>query len=507
MNKLDRLRAQRRKSTPVTVAAPIKGWNTRDPFEAMDPLDAIVLDNWYPDFAGVNLRNGSLNFATGLGPLPVKTLASFRSGSTSKFLAACNLSIFDITAGGSTLTPVAAGFQSDIWQTVLFNRHQFWVNGSDPAQIYDGTTMAATGFTGTSMATMNGVGAFNNRLYFWTGTQTGFWYGPVLGISGALSFFDFSMATETGGNLTSVATLSYDGGTGINNYTCFFLSSGEVLLYSGTDPSNASNWAKVGSYLLPRPVALRAMCRYGGDIYFTTSSDHQQLSKLLIALKLGEVPPPTKATGAVKTAWEQGVQLQGWQALYYPAGRRMMFNIPNPDGTFSQHVYNTSTNAWCRFNGMKAYCWAIYQDSLYYGSDTGAVIQADTGLSDNGSAIVAQGQQAWQLFETPLKKRVTAVRPVIQANASATFNFGLGFDYQDAGISIPDTAAIANNALVWGASRWGTPTVWGADGVTDSRWHIAGGEGGAIGISLGVSASVKASWVRTDVMIEPGSAL
>lgn len=499
------LRARQRLTKPASVAAALKGWNTRDPFEAMDPLDAILLDNWYPDFAGLVTRTGTATYATGLGSGPVQTLAEYRVSGIDKFLAACGNSIFDISASGAVGAALKSGFNSDIWQTVVFNSRLFWVNGTDPAQIYDGTTMAATGFTGANMDTMVGVGVFNNRLYFWDGVSPEFWFGPVLGISGALSKFDLSMVSHMGGNLVGIAVLSYDGGEGIAAYTCFFLSSGECLMYSGTDPSNPNNWALVGRYALPPPVAQRGIARYGGDIYIITANDHQQLSKLFIALKLGETPPRTKIAGAAALAYQLGSSLPGWQALYYPAGTRMLFNIPNPDGSFSQHVFNTSTQAWSRFRGNNAYTFGIFGTRLYYGAANGNVVQADTGSSDNGAPILSQSQQAWQLFETPLKKRIALVRPVVQSQGVADFNFGLGFDYQAAGIQVPDSTIGAAGALIWGASTWGAPSVWGGSGTTDPRWRIAGGEGAAIGLSLTANTIVSATWIRTDFMIEPGS--
>src|SRR5689334_14380019 len=67
LTQIQRLRASRRTSTPQPIGAPVKGWNTRDPFEQMDPLDAILIDNWDVAFQGLVTRNGSLNFATGMG--------------------------------------------------------------------------------------------------------------------------------------------------------------------------------------------------------------------------------------------------------------------------------------------------------------------------------------------------------------------------------------------------------------------------------------------------------
>src|SRR6516162_7941264 len=58
--------ASRRLSTPQEAPAPLAGWNTRDPFEVMEPTDAILLDNWFPDFQGLTSRGGSLTFAGGL---------------------------------------------------------------------------------------------------------------------------------------------------------------------------------------------------------------------------------------------------------------------------------------------------------------------------------------------------------------------------------------------------------------------------------------------------------
>lgn len=495
---------RQRLTTPASVAAALKGWNTRDPFEAMDPLDAILLDNWYPDFAGLLTRNGSASYATGLGSAPVQTLAELRTGSIDQFLAACSGGIFNISSAGIVGAAIKSGFTSDIWQTVVFNSRQFWVNGVDPAQIYDGTTMSATGFTGANMSKMAGVGVFNNRLYFWDGISPEFWYGGVLAISGALSKFDLSMVSHLGGNLLGIAALSYDGGEGIAAYTCFFMTSGECLMYSGTDPSNPNNWALVGRYALPPPAAQRGITRYGGDVYIITANDHQQLSKLFIALKLGETPPRTKISGAAMLAYQLGSSLPGWQALYYPAGTRMIFNIPNPDGTFSQHIFNTSTQAWSRFRNNNAYTFGIFGTTLYFGASAGVVMQADTGQNDDGAAILSQAQQAWQLFDTPLKKRIAMVRPVVQASGVAQFSFGLGFDYQPAGIQVPDSTIVGGNALIWGASNWGAPTTWGGSGVTDPRWRIAAGEGGAVGFSLTANSMVQSIWIRTDFMIEPG---
>ena len=51
-------RAQKFSAKPASIAAPLGGWNARDALGAMDPLDAVTLQNWWPGTSSVILRFG-----------------------------------------------------------------------------------------------------------------------------------------------------------------------------------------------------------------------------------------------------------------------------------------------------------------------------------------------------------------------------------------------------------------------------------------------------------------
>ena len=140
---------------PVSIPSPVKGWNTRDEFDAMDPLDAVQLDNWFPDAGGCVVRNGYQPYASGLGSVAVSTLATLNVNGVNKFLAACGGKIWDISSSGTPGSALASGFTSDQWQTVGFLSKLFFVNGSDTAQIYDGTTISNASFTGVTLSSYN----------------------------------------------------------------------------------------------------------------------------------------------------------------------------------------------------------------------------------------------------------------------------------------------------------------------------------------------------------------
>jgi hypothetical protein len=75
---------------PIPLAAPLQGWNARDAFEAMDPLEAIILDNFQPDFGGVRVREGARLYHTLGNPAavedPVTTLAVWTAGGATHLL-------------------------------------------------------------------------------------------------------------------------------------------------------------------------------------------------------------------------------------------------------------------------------------------------------------------------------------------------------------------------------------------------------------------------------------
>jgi hypothetical protein len=500
---------------PLNLPAPIKGWNTRDALTDMDPLDAVQLDNLFPDASGVNIRNGYQPYATGLGGGTVKTLAEYNAGATRKFLAAASGAIYDVSASGAVGVPLASGFLSDQWQTVNFLSRTFFANGADTMQVYNGSTVVNATFTGVSLATLVGGWLYQQRLFFWQNNSTGFWFAPLNSITGPLSFFDLAAFAPRGGNLVAVTTYSADGGNGVQDFIVFIMSSGDCLIYFGNDPSSLLNWQLVGTYALSPPVSPRAVCNYGSEAFLTTFDDHVPLKQQLQSIASGGLPPRSKISPSVAAAVAANQNAFGWQALYYKKGRRLIFNIPNPDGTFAQHVQNTAikyqdpktgetTSPWCRFLNMNAACWGQFRENLFFGSANGTVYRADTGNMDVLGAVAAIGQQAWNTFENPYRKHATAIRPVLQTIGSLGYTFTIGFDYGD--LNIPNAIVTSNPGSPWDTSPWDT-SPWSAEQAVSTLWNASGGSGVALSVALNIAAIEPATWLRTDLMGERGNSL
>jgi len=92
--------AKRAVSQPVSVPAPVGGWNARDSLTAMQPNEAVVLENWYPATTECILRNGYTKWATGITG-QVETIMAYSGANTNKLFAIAGTVVYDVTAGGT----------------------------------------------------------------------------------------------------------------------------------------------------------------------------------------------------------------------------------------------------------------------------------------------------------------------------------------------------------------------------------------------------------------------
>jgi hypothetical protein len=481
---------------PISLPSPYGGWNTLDALDKMPEEDATTLDNWNPGVNKVDIRKGWQGFATGVGSGQVQTLAEYHAGITRRLLAAGGGAIYNATDGGAAAS-LGSGFTSNKWQWINFNAFMLLVNGADNPQVYNGSTLSNATFTGPTVTSVVGCNVFKSRIYLWENSSQDFWYGGVNAISGAFTRFPLSRVSRLGGNLVAMGTWTLDAGDGMDDMAVFVMSSGEVIVYRGSDPGDSASWSLAGIYNIAPPLGIRTITKIGGDLTVASLEDIQTLTDVLTR---GRVNVPTsKISGAHARAALSGRDFFGWQTLVYPKGAKAIVNVPTSATTFVQHVLNTQTGAWCRWTGIDAFCWGLFNDNLFFGDASGNIRRADTGTTDNGLAIVADGRQAWNRFRSNQRKRVAAVKPLVQTEGDLTYALAIGFDYQDASAAI--TGTISTSGTPWG-SPWGSR--WSPPPRINTTWRAARGSGVALSPRLYLSSKQAVSWMRTDLRIETG---
>lgn len=430
------------------VPAPTGGWNARDSWADMKPNEAVILDNWFPGEGSVKLRKG---FSSHVGTLGgwVETLAVYDTGAASQLLAAANGSLWTVT---STNTLLASGFTNDRWYTATLNSVMGLVNGDDAPRTWNGSTLGTMTLTGPTAANVIGINVFKSRSYFWEDDDQSFWYSAVNTMGGTVTEFNLGQTGNIEGELTTMVNWTRDGGDGLDDLAVFIFSSGDVVVYQGSDPG--SDFTRVGQYRIGAPVGRRCTMSFGGDVVVITSDGYVSLNEVI---RLRTPSVSSMIQEAVRSAVVAHGTRYGWQPAFFPAAHFALFNVPISGAESVQHVINTNTGKWCRFTGINARCWAVWNGLLYFGGNA-AVYKAWDGLSDAGTAITADAVPAFNYFGTPKIKQVTAIQPAMKANGALDLAVQTEADFQ---VRARPTANLSagSSSSPWG-SAWGSP--WSA---------------------------------------------
>ena len=372
-----------------------------------------------------------------------------------------------------------------------------------------GTYVINHGVTGVNPNKFVSVNLFKNRLFFTEKDSLKIWYFPVNSIGGAASELDFGSIARNGGFLQGMATWTIDAGQGADDYAVFVTNMGEVIVYNGTDPDTAADWALKGVWQLGYVFSRRFYYKWAGDILLLTQDG---LVPLASALQSSRLDPRVNITDKIYYEISQEADKYsnefGWQVIYYAKPNMLLINIPNPTGT-EQYVMHTISKAWCNFTGINTKCFELHNDDLYFGGN-GYVGKFWDTSADDGGQISATCQQAYSYFDKPgQQKRFTMVRPTFLVDvATPGIYCGINTDFQTQNnLGKVTFQPFTSTTGVWDAATWDND-VFAGNLVVSRQWQGVTGLGYAGGINLNmVSAGIDVHWVSTDYVMELGTVI
>lgn len=503
-----------------TVPAPTGGWNARDPLSAMPATDAVVLENWFPRAASVDLRPGATDFATGFASAP-KTLIPYlaQNASQQKLFASTDTATYNITSGGAIGAAVLAfGLRAYANFTTPAGSYLLAADpsGGTSLQIYDGATWAVASITGMTLNTVVSIAVAKRRLWFAHRNSSTAYYLPVSSIAGAATAFPLGQVFSRGGALVAIGNWTIDGGDGQDDYTVFVSSNGEVALYKGTDPSTSATFTLVGVYYIGEPLNYQCLAKFGGDLLYLSQNGLFPLSKALLS---ATVNYRSAFTAKIETAFAEavaqysvpsvsGVNNDNWSMCVYPTGSFLLINIPITSTYSVQYVMNTITGAWTTFSGWASTCFEVFQGRLFFTTPT-SVAEGWVGTSDFGANITGRVQQAYSSLGSPGRsKLVPLIRPILEMTESTEIRYSLNTDYSPA-LNYSLVQLTGTEYSLWGTGVWGT-ALWGGFGNrVVKNWATAfAREGFAFSMGMQLSTNKAAvKWISTDFAYTPGGVL
>lgn len=506
-------------SAVQSYPAPVGGWNARDALAEMKPIDAVRLVNWFPRTTDCIIRNGHAEHATGLSGA-VETIAVYNAmNGDNEMFASSSTGLWDVTSSGAVGSAISVTVTNGRWQCVNFgdgtNNYLIMVNGTDKPLYYNGTSwievdaVSSPALTGVTSTQLINLMVFKNRLMFIQKDTLSFWYLSAGAAGGALTEFDLSSLCRMGGYLMAMGSWSFDGGDGPEDNAVFVTSEGEVLVYQGTNPSDAATWSLIGVYFLGKPLGRRCVTKYGGDVVLLTQNGAFPLSAALQSASIDRrVALTDKIDSAFNSASRNYGGNFGWEGTLFPTQSALIFNIPIAENSSSeQYVMNTITKAWCKFDSWNANAFVEFKKELYFGG-SGVVYKAWTGVSDLGDDIVADAKAAFSYFgKGTQKKRFNLFQPILRVNGNLNYLTGMDVDFRDEPIVGEATYNVTSGAQ-WDVSNW-DEAYWAASLEVVDQWTSPQrniGYAGAGKLKINTN-SLTIEWIANNYVYEAGGIL
>ena len=459
--------------------APVKGWVSNSNIADMPKNSAYRLDNWFPESNSIKVRDGHTEHADLEESGLIRTLMAHSAGGTDTIFAAIGTYVFDVTAGGVITTASAdiTGLTSAdfIWTNfqVSGGNYLYIVNGVDSARHYNGTAWATPSITGATSSTFSYVFPFKGRLFFIKKNTATVHYLPVDAVAGAVSTLEVGGELTLGGTLIAGAAITHDAGNGPEDYCGFISSEGEVVVYSGTDPSSSTTWSKKGTFRIGRPIGARCLLKIGGDLAVLTQDGVVSLVRSILldraAAERGAFS--SNISNEFNKQYALTGLIFGWQIATWPAGHMAIVNVPITDGvTYYKYVMNVLTGAWCRFKAIDSTCWLLAGDDLYFGTTDGRVMQYGTASADDSSIIDAVAIGAFSHLDSQgYIKHVKAAQMFTRTDGDFLLGVNIAADF-----NLVETAPASRNfsqqaGSLWDTALWDTAT-WSQSDAAQSVW-------------------------------------
>lgn len=456
----------------ITIPAPTRGLILNENESFMQPGGALVLDNWRPTLKGTKLRGGALRYCALPETTSVISMFGYLSGNVAKLFAANATKIYDVTSG----TPVLArsGQTSGNYAaSQLANASGDYLiainDAGDLPMRFDGTTWtrlasneinAAGGTAPEHGGNLVYVWKYRNRWFFIEKNSMNAWYLPLNAIQGTLLPIPLSGAATKGGKLLFGCTWSVNAGDGLGDKCVFATDQGELIVFSGGDPSSSTNWAQQGRYTLSKPLGMNAHQAIGGDVLVATVDGiipmSASIDKDASQLEMAAITRP------IKTMWQdEVVAKQGlpWTMAKWDEQGVLFVTWPGGNaGSYRFGVVNVATGAWSRYTGWDAMCFGRLGASLYFGTQGGVIMQAERGGTDDGAPYTATLVGGWEMFSSQAATVVwRQARASFAISGSTPFipQLSAATDYV-VNIPAPPNATVDDNLPdVWDQGKWG----------------------------------------------------
>lgn len=448
------------------------------------------------------------------------TWAKATAGVTQPWLASTTVLVGDdVVNGGNIYTCTVAGVTASTGGPT-----------GTGAAIADGTATwsysgaASSGVFGTSLGDQQAGAEFDpakavfpvvwkSRLWLVERDTAFAWYLDTDSIYGTASRFNFGYRMRSGGPLVGLYNWTYDGGNGLDTLLAAISSAGDVVIYSGTDPSSASTFGLKGTWSVGGvPSGRDIAVSHGGDVLVLSQLGLVPLSKLVLGGQTEDAAIYATAKIANKfsqLAAERRI-LPGWGVHIHPTDNALIVLVPSYSGGPAEPlVMALATKAWSQYRDIPMVCGGVWAGEFYFGTAAGTVcwntdyVDAVPLDRSTSTPVKCSILSAFRNLGNAQLKRVTMLRPtLLSSSTSPVVQAAARYDYDmTEPAAPPGTPSGGWDTGVWDSATWGSEyTAYRPiQGATGMGWDVA--------IAVRWSATSRTTLVDVGVWFELGGTI
>lgn len=520
----------------IPYPAPSRGVNAADNLAEMQPQDAIFSYNMLPQAYGLKVRTGYREFATDVGTDGGRTVMPF-NGSTSaqdKLFACAEDGIYEISAGGAGPwvadetfpdQDATSGYGQFAALSNSAGHFLLYCDETNGYYVYDegGPTWTKVAMGGGATEVDNvdptefvSVCVHKGRAWFVQKDSAIAWYLDPDSIFGAATAFNFGSRFKKGGFLVNLFTWTIDGGEGVDDYLVAVSSSGDVVMFRGTDPDDATAWFMRGVWDIGRPPAGRRCAgSFGGELYLLSSYGILPASKLISGVLIQEQSAylSRRIAPLVHARMAQTADTLGWEIVSIPNENLLFVGIPQfTDGTHVQFAYSLNIQGWGLYRDFPYFTGNEWDGSFYF-SEADSVIYIHEGdldaVSLDGTTFESISFSLLTSFQAldPSEhfKRGQFIRPYFLAGGVPSYEVRAAYDYdlaEGTGLITPATQV----GTLWDVGEWDV-AFWSGGTVVSMNPDGATGIGTTVAIGLRGETTFPTTLIKFSMMADAGGLL
>jgi hypothetical protein len=509
----------------TAMQPPVMGLNFSSPAISLDPKEALILDNLLPKANSGEIRAGWAEHVTGI-PGVINTVAAFVGNTPSQsrvFAFNTKGEIYDVTNKTDTPTPIETTQETDgIWDfTNSAGVTENYLCVVSPGGGY-WTYSSSEGFKERQITgegkdkKFKSVFKWKDRLWFIEYNSNKAYYLGIGAIQGDAKEYDFAPVMRNGGYLAYGANWTFDAGFDIDDYLVLVSTTGEVIVYKGTNPDSIDTFALEGVWSVGGiPEGNRCFTQFGGELVIMTSLGVVSVGSLMNGKVINEQGAlSSKIQTQLVEVYNQFGRSFGWELeIVYDQAFMLLKTPVRPNNTWRFYIMNVQTGAWGAVTDMPMNCTAQVGSELYFGTEDGRVCRGFVGDSDGikldgraGAPIVCRYMSGFSDFGSGVNlKTFQLARPVFVGADAPRVAAKMLTEYTSPLPTVDGIPKPEGNGD-FDTSKW-NECVWSGGTNTYSTWLGLQGLGYYGALSIAVSGTPKTQYITTNVTLLQGGVM